>query len=93
MNELEACSAAQVAAIEKEWNKRKEIETREKEEQKLLSLTAVLELQKQNQLLQKEHDEQAIELKKAKKQNLLMAIVSVLSALVAIASLIVAIIK
>ena len=91
---LQLAQEAEKERIEQERiRKEKEHERQEKEFDKKVSLDMLNELKAQNVQLKKEYKESQIELKKSKKYNLIMLIISVISAAVAIASMIIAIIK
>lgn len=83
---------AVVKAAEREERER-EAQRKEREFDKNVSLAVLNELKVQNAQLKKEYDESQIELKKSKKYNRIMLVVALGSAAVAIASLIVAIVK
>ena len=91
---LQLAQEAKKEKIEQERILReKEHERQEREFDKIISLEMLNELKSQNALLKKEYEESQIELKKSKKYNWIMLIISVVSAAVAIASMIFAIIK
>lgn len=73
--------------------KEKERERQEREFDKEVSLQMLNELKVQNAQLIKGYKESQIELKKSRKYNLIMLIISLVSAAIAIASFIVAIVK
>ena len=85
---------AEKERIEQERIRReKEHERQEREFDKKVSLEMLNELKTQNAQLKKEYEESQVELKKSKKYNWIMLIISVVSAAVAIVSMIIAIIK
>ncbi len=85
---------AEKERIEQERIRReKEHERQEREFDKKVSLEMLNELKTQNAQLKKEYEESQVELKKSKKYNWIMLIISIVSAAVAIASMIIAIIK
>ena len=73
--------------------KEKERERQEREFDKKVSLEMLNELKTQNIQLKKEYEESQIELKKSRKYNWIMLIISLISVAIAIASFIVAIVK
>lgn len=93
-------SASQLAQeVEKERieqeriRKEKERKHQEREFDKKVSLEMLNELKTQNVQLKKEYEESQIELKKSKKYNWIMLIISLISVAIAIASFVIAIIK
>lgn len=91
---LQLAQEAKREKIEQERIRReKEHERQEREFDKIVSLEMLNELKSQNAQLKKEYEESQIELKKSKKYNWIMLIISVVSAAVAIASMIIALIK
>ncbi len=68
-------------------------ERQEREFDKKVSLEMLNELKFQNAQLKKEYEESQIELKKSRKHNWIMLIISLISVAIAIASLVVAIVK
>ena len=76
--------------IEQERIRReKEYERQEREFDKRISLEMLNELKAQNAQLKKEYEESQVELKKSKKHNWIMLIISVVSAAAAIVSMII----
>lgn len=73
--------------------KEKERDCQEREFNKKVSLEMLNELKTQNAQLKKEYEESQIELKKSRKYNLIMLIISLISAAIAIASFVAAIVK
>lgn len=71
----------------------KERQKQEREFDKKISLEIVNQLKQQNAQLKKEYEESQAELKKSKRYNLIMMIVTLVSTAVAIASMIIAIVK
>ena len=71
----------------------KERQKQEREFDKNISLEIVNQLKQQNAQLKKEYEESQTELKKSKRYNLIMMIVTLISTAVAIASMIIAIVK
>ena len=67
--------------------------SKEREFDKRISLEMLNELKTQNVQLKKEYDESQIELKKSRKYNWIMLIISLISVAIAIASFVVAIVK
>lgn len=91
---LQLAQEAEKERIEQERiRKEKEHERQEREFDKKVSLEMLNELKTQNAQFKKEYEESQIELKKSKKYNWIMLIISVVSAAVAIASMIIAIIR
>ncbi len=79
--------------IQERLRKEKERERQEREFDKKISMEMLNELRAQNIQLKKEYEESQIELSKSKKYNLVMLIVSLISAAIAVASFVVAIVK
>ena len=73
--------------------KEKEHERQEREFDRKVSLEMLNELKAQNAQLKKEYEESQIELKKSRKYNWIMLIISLVSVAIAIASFVVAIAK
>ena len=73
--------------------KEKERERQEREFDKQVSLQMLNELKTQNAQLKKEYEESQVELKKSRKYNWIMLIISLVSVAIAIASFVVAIVK
>lgn len=91
---LQLAQEAKKEKIEQERIRReKEHKRQEREFDKQISLEMLNELKAQNAQLKKEYEESQVELKKSKKYNWIMLIISVVSAAVAIASMIIAIIN
>lgn len=86
-------SARAVAEAAEREEREREAQRKEREFDKNVSLAVLNELKSQNAQLKKEYEESQIELEKSKKYNRIMLIVSIVSAVLAIASLIVAIVK
>ena len=86
-------SARAVAETSKREECERENQRKEREFDINVSLAVLNELKSQNAQLKKEYGKSQFELQKSKKQSRIMLIVSIISALAAIASLIVAIVK
>ena len=85
---------AEKERIEQELiRKEKEHERQEREFDRKVSLEMLNELKAQNAQLKKEYEESQIELKKSRKYNWIMLIISLVSVAIAIASFVVAIAK
>ncbi len=80
-------------AEQERLRKEKEREHQEREFDKKISVEMLNELKAQNIQLKKEYDESQIELKKSKRYNLIMLIISLISVAIAVASFVVAIVK
>ena len=91
MENLNSASAVAKAAEREE--REREVQRKEREFDKNVSLAVLNELRAQNAQLKKEYEESQVELEKSKKYNRIMLVVSIVSAVLAIASLIVAIVK
>lgn len=91
MDNLNSARAVAEAAEREECER--EAQRKEREFDKNVSLAVLNELKAQNAQLKKEYEESQVELEKSKKYNRIMLIVSIVSAVLAIASLIVAIVK
>jgi len=86
-------SARAVAEAAEREEREREVQRKEREFDKNVSLAVLNELKAQNVQLKKEYEELQVELEKSKKYNKIMLIVSIVSPVLAIASLIVAIVK
>ena len=86
-------SARAVAEAAEREERERDALRKEREFDKNVSLTVLNELKAQNAQLKKEYEESQVELKKSKKYNRITLIVSIVTAVLAIASLIVAIVK
>lgn len=91
---LQLAQEAEKERIEQERIRReKENECQEREFDKKVSLEMLNELKARNAQLKKEYEESQIELKKSKKYNWIMLIISLISVVIAIASFVVTIVK
>lgn len=87
------CSAMAVARQAEEERIERERQEREKAFDRKISIETLYELQTQNALLKKQNEDSKAELEKSKKYNKIMLIIAIVSAVVAVASLVVAIVK
>ena len=86
-------SARAVADAAEKERKEKEIQRIERQFDKDIQQQIVNELKEQNAQLKKEYEESQIELKKSRRFNKIMLVATIVSIAIAVASLIVAIVK
>ena len=86
-------SARTVSEADENEKREREAQKNEREFNKTVSLAVINELKDQNAQLKKEYEELQVELRKSKKYNRIMLIISLVSIAIAISSFVVSIIK
>lgn len=86
-------SARTVSEADENEKREREAQKNEREFNKTVSLAVLNELKDQNAQLKKEYEELQVELRKSKKYNRIMLIISLVSIAIAISSFVVSIIK
>ena len=86
-------SARTVSEADENEKREREAQKNEREFNKTVSLAVLNELKDQNAQLKKKYEELQVELRKSKKYNRIMLIISLVSIAIAISSFVVSIIK